>query len=330
MSGKRIQEFEALRGLAILLLLALHAGIFTPDLFGEAFRNLGQFVASFLLGAFFFLAGYFAEASIAKDNNAWKFVKSKIIRIFPPYWFGLFLFVVVMEYTLRLRDLAVYILNVQAIFSPTFVKPLLTLWYISMLIVFYLLYGGVLLTTRSTRWLIAVSFFIFFAALALNLSQGFFDPRFFQYFFIFLAGVLFCRFALAREKIFQVNVFVKIFLAVASVFLFEWTLDSNYAPTNFVFIFSALFFMASWILLTLSAFQTRMGSWRLWAWLSTASFFAYLIHRPLWRILDDAFGLLPGFRTMYIHLTLGAVAALILGYLFQRGYDYLLGALRLK
>lgn len=332
MSGqKRIQEFEALRGLAILVLLALHAGFFTPDLFGEAFNNLGQFAASFLLGAFFFLAGYFMEASLAKPNrSAWKFIRSKFIRIFPPYWFGLFLFVVVLGYTLRLRDLAVYILNLQVIFSPTYVKALLTLWYISMLVVFYILYGGLLLATRSTRWLIGASVIIFGAALALNVSKGFFDPRFFQYNFIFLTGILLCRFESTRTKIFQTNNIVKILFAVASVFAFEWTIDQGYAPTNFVFLLAAFFFMASWILLALSVFQTSAGNWRVWAWLSTASFFAYLIHRPLWRVIDNIFGLTPSFKTMWIHLTFGAIAALIFGYILQRAYDRLLEALRLK
>ncbi|NJN79658.1 MAG: acyltransferase, partial [Anaerolineales bacterium] len=137
----RLQEFEALRGLSIVLLLALHSEVFDPIFFGEGTGPLAGLVASFLLGSFFFLAGYFTDYSIQKNTNIFLFIKSKVIRIFPPYWLALFLFVYGIGYTLKRDNFVVYLLNLQAVFSPVFVKPLLTLWYISMLIVFYIIFA---------------------------------------------------------------------------------------------------------------------------------------------------------------------------------------------
>jgi peptidoglycan/LPS O-acetylase OafA/YrhL len=331
MSGKRLMEYEALRGLSILLLLALHSEVFDPGIFGEALSNLAAFVATFLLGSFFFLAGFFTEASLCKpDANALRFIWSKFIRIYPPYWLALALFIFVLDYDLSRSALAVYVLNLQAIFAPAFIKSLLTLWYISMLVVFYILYGGMLMAIRSSLGLLIVSIAIFFLALWAHLVQGVFDPRFFQYYFMFLAGILFYRYEAVRMKIFEINIMLKILFAVVSVAILQSVLNLQFPKTHVYFILAAGFFILSWVLLWLTIFRTTLGRWSLWAWLSTASFFAYLIHRPLWRIIDEFFGLEKDLSTVMIHLIPGAILALILGYLLQRGYDRLLAGLRLK
>lgn len=224
MSETRLKEFEALRGLSILLLLALHSEIFDPYVFGQALKDIGFFVASFLLGSFFFLAGYFTEVSLSKPGiTVFQFVWSKFIRIYPPYWLALFLFIFVLEYDLN----------------------------------------------RTA-------------------------------------------------------------LAVLSLVLVQLTLNMGLPATNLIYLLVSDLFILCWILLVLTGFRTKVGNWGIWAWLSTASFFAYLIHRPLWRVIDNYFELEPGHRTVMIHLIPGAIVALILGYLLQRGYDRLLIALRLK
>lgn len=331
MSGKRLMEFEALRGLSILLLLALHSEVFDPGIFGEALSNLAAFVATFLLGSFFFLAGFFTEISLGKlDTNAFRFIWSKFIRIYPPYWLALALFIFVLDYDLSRSALAVYALNLQAIFSPTFVKSLLTLWYISMLVVFYILYGSMMMAIHSSLGLLIASFAMFFLALWAHLTKGIFDPRFFQYYFMFLAGVLFCRYESVRVKSFELNIIFKIFFAVLSVLILQGVFMAQYSATHAFYVLAVGFFILSWVLLWLTIFRTKLGSWSLWAWLSTASFFAYLIHRPLWRIIDELFGLEKSLPTVLIHLVPGAILALILGYVLQRGYDRLLAGLRLK
>ena len=329
-AANRQMEFEALRGLSILLLLSLHSEIYDPIVFGETLKHIGFFVASFLLGAFFFLAGYFTEASLRKpDQSLFAFARSKFVRIYPPYWIAVLLFVYYLGYSLKRADMAVYLMNLQAVFSPVFVKQLLTLWYISMLVVFYALFGVMMFVVRSSAGLATVSAAVYGAAYAANRAWGLFDPRFFQYYFIFLAGVLFFRFAGAREMFFNLSPFVKILAAVVSIFPLQWILE--YSQTEGAFYLLAVdFFILAWILCALTLFRTRIGTWRPWLWLSTASYFTYLIHRPLWRLIDTVLGLEPGMGVVYVHLTLGTVLALVAGYSLQRGYDRLLALLRLK
>ncbi|GJQ34817.1 MAG: hypothetical protein JETCAE01_08270 [Anaerolineaceae bacterium] len=327
---ERQMEFEALRGLSIILLLSLHSEIYDPIVFGETLKHIGFFVASFLLGSFFFLAGYFTEVSLNKPSrNIISFAWSKFIRIYPPYWLAVILFVFYLGYTLKRTDMAVYAMNLQVVFSPVFVKQLLTLWYISMLVVFYILFGGMMFAIRSSAGLASASAALFAVTYFLHLRWGFFDPRFFQYYFIFLAGVFFCRFQEVRQKLYGWNPVIKFILAAAALFPLQWILE--YSRTEGAFYLLAVdFFILSWILLWLTIFRTKAGNWRIWLWLSTASYFTYLFHRPLWYLIDNTFGLGKDMTTVYIHLTFGAILALILGYYLQRGYDRLLASLRLK
>lgn len=324
----RLQEFEALRGLSIVLLLALHSEVFDPGVFGAGTGPLAGLIASFLLGSFFFLAGYFTEFSIQKDTGLFSFIKSKAIRIFPPYWVALLLFVYGIGYSLKRFDFAIYFINLQAVFSPVFIKPLLTLWYISMLIVFYIIFCAILFSIKSNKWIFIVSVILFTISYRLNSTIGLFDPRFFQYYFIFLLGVYFCRFREIREKMFSLNILYKILFAGVGAFLM-WQVES-YPLTNIVYIFIADLFILSWIWLWLGIFRTAIGGLTIWAFLSTASFFAYLYHRPLWHFLNEMLSLEAGSQKVFFNLTAGAILALISGYYLQRGYDKLLFALRMK
>jgi peptidoglycan/LPS O-acetylase OafA/YrhL len=207
MSGgkQRLPEFEALRALSIILLMALHSDIFSKQVYGFEFGPISHFVGAFLLGSFFFLAGYFQEASMQKHVDTFSYFKSKFIRIFPPYWLALAMFTVVMGYSLKRLDLAVYLLGAQFIFSPAYVKPLLTLWYLSVVMGYYILFWFLAKWIKPGLWLGLWSAVFFFAAYGLHKLTGLFDGRFFEYYFIFLAGLYFARFQQAREFLFNLN-----------------------------------------------------------------------------------------------------------------------------
>jgi peptidoglycan/LPS O-acetylase OafA/YrhL len=327
----RLQEFEALRGLSILLLLALHSEVFDSGVFGFEVDPLAKVVASFLLGSFFFLAGFFAEYSRLKsDGNIIAFMKSKFIRIFPPYWLALALFVFVIQYTLKRFDALMYVLNLQWLLSPVFIKPLLTIWYISVLVGYYLIFGVLLFWVKSNRGVLVWSIILFAAAYAANLATGLFEPRFFQYYFVFLAGIYFYRFERERNALLGMNFLYKAVIALIVLILFWKVASAGYDVRHWLFILSADLFILGWSLMWLSIFRTQAGNWKGWAFLSTASFFTYLYHRPIWYVLDSALGLESGTQKVFFNLIPGAMIALIVGYFLQAGYTRLLAMLRLK
>ncbi len=328
---QKLQEFEALRGLSILLLLSLHSEVYDSSVFGFPVDPLAQVVASFLLGSFFFLAGFFAEFSRQKPgSNALSFMRSKIIRIFPPYWLALALFIFVLGFSLKRFDSLMYVFNLQWLLSPVFIKRILTLWYISVLVGYYIIFGILLFRVKSNLSLLAWSVAIFAAAYLANLRTGLFEPRFFQYYFVFLAGVYFCRFKKERDFLLSMNFLYKALIALALLILIWVVASIGFDAPNMIFILTVDLFILGWVLMWLSIFRTQVGGWKIWAILSTASFFTYLYHRPLWYVLDSVFGLEAGINRVFFNLIPGAIVALVLGYFLQVGYDRLLVILRVK
>lgn len=329
-SKSRIVEFEALRGLSIFLLLLLHAHVFGLSVFGLfALNPVSAFVGAFLLGAFFFLGGYFFDMSIQRySQGILKFIRSRLVRIFPPYWFSFIFFT--MMFTLKKFDTMVYFLNLQVIFSPTFVKPLLTLWYISLLFVFYIVFGILLWKIRSNIVLILVSAVIFVIVYIVHLFSGLFDQRFFVYFFVFLAGVYFFRLEGLRERLLQIPFVYKALLAALAVWVFWLVQVAELEWRNGLYILADNFYILTWVLLWLTIFRTKLGNWKIWTFLSVASYFAYLLHRPIWYglalVVDPAlFGGEVAFNAVP-----ASIVVLIVSYYLQIGYDRLLAALHLK
>ena len=330
-SKSRIKEFEALRGLSIVLLMILHSEILGFYVFGIHLGPSATYVASFLLGSFFFMGGFFYEKTLIKyTNRQFSHAWSKFLRIFPPYWFALFLFVFVMGFNLKRFDAQVYFFNVQFIFSPVYVKQLLTLWYISVMVAFYALYGVLILYARTNVWLLISSVAIFTVLYIFHLRTDYFDPRFFDYFFIFLLGVYFSRFKQFQENVYEIPLTYKIISAVLSVILFAIVQATGAEIIDLLYILAMDVFILAWVWMALDLFSGKLGDWRGWGFLSVASFMTYLYHRPIWHILALPFPDMPYKTNVVYNVLFGSVAALFVGYYFQRGYDRLLAALKLK
>lgn len=327
----RLQEFEALRALAIILLMVVHSEVLGLYVFGYHLGPSANYFSTFLLGCFFFLAGYFEEPTIQKyRGNYWSLIKSRLVRIYPPYWFALFMFVFVLKFTLKKFDLWVYLLNLQFIFSPAFAKQLLTLWYISMFVAYYTIFAVLIFITRSNIQLLAWSVIVFFAAYILHRMTKLLDPRFFQYFFVYLIGIYFSRIEQIRVRLLSLPFLYKALFALLGLFLFGLAKFEEFEMVNGLRIFAADFYMLAWILLWLSVFRTRIGSWRIWSLISTASFFAYLYHRPFWDILLSQTSLTDWRDQALFRFLPGSIIVLIVCYFLQIGYDRLLAVFRQK
>ncbi len=328
---QRLQEFEALRALAILLLLALHSEVFAMQVFGYELGPAAEFVAAFLLGSFFFLSGYFQEISLYNRNgDIFSFFRSKFIRIYLPYWAALAMFVLIMGFSLKRFDLYIYILNLQFIFSPAFVKQLITLWYISVVVAYYLIFGILTTRIRSNLTLLIWSVVIFGGAYTLHRITGLLDVRFLHYYFIFLAGIYFFRLQQFRETLFNLGFIYKVGIAIFGVWLFWLVQVAKYKLENGFYIMAVDFYILGWVLMWLGIFRTSVGGWRIWPLISTASFFTYLYHRPFWEILISLFNPTDWRNQTLFKLLPGSIIVLFVCYILQNGYDRLLAVFRRK
>lgn len=281
-SSSRLKEFEALRGLSIVLLMVLHSEILGFYIFNVHLGPSATYVASFLLGSFFFMGGFFYEKTLTKyHGRQLAHVWSKFLRIYPPYWFALLLFIFVLGFSLKRFDGLVYALNLQFIFSPAYVKQLLTLWYISVAMSFYIIFGVLMVQVISNLWLLINSMIVFLILYFFHLKTEYLDPRFFDYFFIFVAGIYVSRFEEFYKKINLVPLTYKFVCAISSIILFALIQASNGEIITIPYILAMDIFILTWVWLALDLFSRKLGDWRGWAFLSTASFMTYLYHRPI-------------------------------------------------
>jgi peptidoglycan/LPS O-acetylase OafA/YrhL len=231
----KIQEFDILRALSITLLMFHHSEAYGLVFFGLSLEGLTPYFEAILLGTFFFISGYFTERSFQKENKgSVSFFFSRLLRIFPPYLLAVFLYIYVMGVTLKKYNLVVYLTGTHFIFAPNYAKPVITLWYVGAIILFYLIFGLLLANFRSTRALIIGSALVFAFTYVLHQWTGLFDERFYKYFIVFLAGILFMRLPYLSKWLSGEQALIKLFLAILGTFVFSLVL--NFSSVSFFYI----------------------------------------------------------------------------------------------
>ena len=201
MTKVRLPEIDILRIISILIVVLL---IHIPqnyaynfymdlDLYGVFFVNhIGIYVA---MGSFVFVSGFglYLNTNYRRINSREKlftFLKKRFLRIFPLYWIALILFVIFLGYTNinPLYTLA-HILGLQIIVAPIFGPPMLTLWFVGIIVIYYLIFV-VLSFLGSIQRIIPASLVILFFFVFLNGVFGLVELRFFLYYLMFIAGII--------------------------------------------------------------------------------------------------------------------------------------------
>lgn len=149
MSRGRLPGVEALRGLAILMVVMYHAGgvLVLPDTYhGEIGVDI-----------FLLLSGYLLSYSSC-ELPAGDFLRRRFFRIFPAYWMALTLFVVLgtalLQRTFGARDVLLHLLGVHALFHHAYFSDINdSFWFISTILCLYLVF---LVLRRRARDLLLV------------------------------------------------------------------------------------------------------------------------------------------------------------------------------
>ena len=87
----------------------------------------------------------------------------------------------------------VHILGLQIFLAPTYASPMLTLYFVGLIIIFYALYPFIIMFSKSSKHLILISSILFVGFLLISRTFKIIDPRFFMFFPIFVFGVLTCK-----------------------------------------------------------------------------------------------------------------------------------------
>lgn len=328
----RLYAFDSLRALAVCLLLFHHSNLYDHPILGLSLQPMETYIGAFLNGAFFFTAGYFTLLSLQhRKNTLLAFYRSKVVRIVPPYWLALLLFIYVVGITLRKRDVLIYALGLQTIFSPAVAKPVLTLWFVGVILAYYAGFAAILRYARTGfQRLLGIAAF-FGLPYLVHLFTDLIDDRFFLYFFVFVAGLFVADspqlsgFLLSRQWL-----GLRLLAALAGWFLFYWA--STHGFLSLFYIVCADSFILAWIVFVLAFFsgERQQPLHPLWSAVAYASFFIYLFHRPVWQILVDFFDVPFGSLADALWKFLpGSLLTILLSYSLQKGYDWLVVKLKL-
>jgi len=324
---KWLSEFEILRAVSILMLLIHHAGIYNLDFFGIPLEGLSPYFESFLLGSFFLISGYFMEVTLQNSGgDLRKFIRSRFFRMYPPYLVALFLYVFVLGFTLRNTvDWLVYLAGLQFIFAPAFVKPMLTLWYVGAILLYYAVFL-VLWRASSNNWgLVFAGVILFALALLTYQFTGLFDPRFFKYYFVFFTGLMLARWGDSLPLLSGSWLGVKGGLVFVGIWMVSVVLQLEVKSTSILYIGAAdLFIVSSTVFFfSLVAYAGVAAPWRWVRGTAYASYFVYLFHRPLWAILA---GIVPTSEMedqLLFRLLPASAVVVIACYYLQSAYDFL-------
>ena len=321
----KIHEFDILRALAIILLMVHHSEPYGLKLFGISLEGLNPYFEAILLGIFFFISGYFTGRTFQKENKgSVSFFSSRMLRIFPPYLLAVVLYIFVLGVTLKKFNLFVYLTGTHFIFAPNYAKIVLTLWYVGAIILFYLIFGLLLANLHSTRGLIIGATIVFVVIYALHQWTGLIDQRFFKYYIVFLFGILCVRVDYLSTWLSGGQVLLKSVITFLALVVFSQVLAlSSVSP---LYILGTVLFIISWVML-LFALATRVKSpiiLKLAVLISYASFFVYLIHRPLWAFLLGVFPVNTAIGQVFFKIVPASIFIFILSYYLQSGYDRLL------
>ena len=200
MKREKLPELDILRIVSLLIVIVVihlkdygHSFLYDLDLYGVFYFNgLGIFVA---MGSFVFISGFglYLNQNNRKINCRERlipFLKKRFFRIFPLYWIAIPLFMVFVGYmNIDPLYLFFHFLGLQMIVAPIFGFPMLTLWFIGIIVIYYLIYL-VLSFIGSLKGIIPASIAILFLFVYLNVVFGLVEYRFFYYYLFFIAGIV--------------------------------------------------------------------------------------------------------------------------------------------
>lgn len=201
MFDNKLPELDILRIVSILIVVIL---IHIPNDYANSFYidldpyNIFLFHTSGIdvaMGSFVFISGFglYLNKNNRNINSFEKlitFLKKRIMRIFPLYWVVLILFIIYIGFSnIDTLYLLAHVLGLQILVAPLFGPPILTIWFIGVITLYYLIYLF-LSFLGSIKRIIPASIAILFLFASLNVFFGLVEYRFFYYYLIFIGGII--------------------------------------------------------------------------------------------------------------------------------------------
>ena len=313
---KHLNSIDIVRSLSMLYILIFHCGNYTEEI---NFQPWGDFLKNGALGTFMFISGYLLgrKYTIFHGIDAVKsFFINRAIRILPLFFLSLLIYLF-MGY-LSVKTVLLSMTGFSVIIPPQ--PP--TLWFVSMIILFYYLFPIMSGQRISSVFMIAGC--IILAVMAAQGGGMDVDRRFYYYFPCFIVGITAARYLPNQFSNYKFGILGAIAFSLISTGYLWLDLFGN-EPANSVFrMLIALSGTMSFI--SLSYYLTNSSHISFWASrIAYSSMAAYLFHRQIFSVIrqyvywpEDGTG-----RVLFL-LFVCIPIILLTGYIIQTVYDYFL------
>ncbi len=276
-----------------------------------AYHNVFTYRLTFVvLGLFVFISGFLITGTTVRSNNPIQFYQKRLIRIYPLYVLAVLLF-----YVYGINDAEISIKSLVFI-SMYDGPPPLTLWFIAMLFLFYLVTPFLLqLIDRPVKYLCLIAL-VFVLTLILRVTFKAVDLRVLLYFPSFCLGLYCARHGL-KTRLMNIKSALLLLipgLILSFIELDSWTLNKL---KDIPMVLSC-----SYLIFVISDFsEAKFKQVKLVSLLSYSSFAMYLFHRPVYITMKTVYFPENGQAQILYLATASLAMVAIISWCVQKGYD---------
>lgn len=320
--GKRLVFVDYIKSLSMLYIVGYWHLLGYTD-FSPGHKSLvAQGFADIVLGLFVLVSGFLTGKSAIRSASAVEFYVKRLVRIYPLYMLAIIIF-----YFYGLND-GVTSLKSLLLISMVYKPAPLTLWFIAMIMVFYLITPLLSQLTRKPRQYFTISILLIAVLLVWSIYFGITDIRLVIYFPCYCAGIYAARYGIENHLANARNSLALTTLWVVSSFLDigDWTMTGNLRRLIFVLSFSYFIFLISY------KKRNAFIKLRLISFLSYSSYTMYLFHRPIYETFKSFYFPDSSISQALYLVILGIPMIALLTYSVQWLYDtcYLKDSYRLQ
>jgi len=315
--NQRSPAIDALRSASVLYIVGFWHLLNYTQAFPMYYNPISIRTTVIVLGLFVFLSGVLLGKSSIEFNarDIIGFYRKRVVRIYPLYLCALTLFMVY-----GLCDRSTW-LKAAVLVSMFYGPPPLTLWFITMIMVFYLVAPLLIALRHDTRkyWITAGA--TFSALLTFCVVSTTADPRIALYFPAFALGISTAN-GNFRLGLLPLGISLALALALSAL--------SSAAPEVSFFSIPMAALAPLAVFSLCMSYPGRLGTGKVVAHLSYAGFAMYLFHRPIYTTLKHIyFPANPWAQVLYLT---AVCLPLVFGasWLVQKAYDSLLEVNRFR
>lgn len=314
---KKLVSIDYMRALSAIYIVAFwHLMEYVKAIPEHLYKNIwtGTITVG-ILGLFVFISGYLTGGRKGQSLSPLDFYRKRLMRIYPLYALAIYLF-----YLYGINGSQTSLISLFGLSMYYGSKPI-TLWFITMIVMFYLLAPFLLkLADRPLRYFAAVSG-VFTASVGLYMAVGTVDIRLLLYLPCFAAG-LFCSIHGIVNKVFN----LKTMMLLLGMGLPLMQLESGMlAPSRL----GRVPIILSLAYLTFYLFyrnEKLFKNSRLITFLSYGSFAMYLFHRPIYSTLTDWYLPEGNWQQLLYMVAIFVAFVTTISWCLQKAYDLILSA----